>query len=160
MSDKTNRISVRSVSGPKVEDMKDYIKLSMKCKPDNLILHMGTNNLRTNDALAIAEEVVNLCESIERESPQTKLAISQLTVRQDSAELEQKRISVNKSLCSFVKSREWRIISHDNIDTTCLNERKVHLNFAGQLAKQKILKIIYPTFFDRLKEGVMQFQIL
>ena len=77
--------------------MIDYIKPVTKYKPDSLILQSVTNNLRIKDALVIAKEVVNLCESIERVSPQTKLAISLLTVCPDSAELEQERVCKQNS---------------------------------------------------------------
>ena len=80
MSDKSNRISIRSFPGSKVDDMKDYIKPSIKCKPNNLILHVGTNNLKLNELIVIAEEIVKMCETIAHESPHTKVAISQLTI--------------------------------------------------------------------------------
>ena len=57
MSDKSNRITVKSFPGSKVDDMRDYVKPFLKANPDNLILHIGTNNLKSDDARTIAEVV-------------------------------------------------------------------------------------------------------
>lgn len=140
MSDKSNRISTISISGSRVEDMKDYIKPTLKAKPDNMIVHIGTNNLRSEEPQVVAEKIVNICEQIERNSPDTTIAVSELTARQDSSELEHKRVAVNKILRSFSKSRNWKIISHDNIDPSCLNGRKLHLNAHGTINLAKNFK--------------------
>ena len=99
-----------------------------------------SNNLKSDDPLVVAEEIINVCETVERESPNTKVAISELTARQDSEELERKRITVNKTLRFFVKTRDWKIISQDNIDVTCLNGRKLHLNARGTINLAKDFK--------------------
>lgn len=140
MTDKSNKITVKSFPGATTDDMSDYIKPSLKYRPDNIILHIGTNNLRSNSPNQIAEEIVKLCEFIESESPMTKVAVSLLTTRQDSLELERKRLEVNKILCSFIKTRDWKLITHSNIDANCLNGRKIHLNAHGTILMAKNFK--------------------
>jgi hypothetical protein len=66
MSDKSNRTTIRSFPGSRVEDMADYVKPTLKWKPDNIILHTGTNNLRTDKPLDVAEKIVKICEQIEQ----------------------------------------------------------------------------------------------
>ena len=68
MSNKSNKITIRSFPGSKVEDMHDYVKPSLKQKPDNIIVHTGTNNLKTDDPTTVAEGIVSICEQIESES--------------------------------------------------------------------------------------------
>jgi hypothetical protein len=140
MSDKSNRTTIRSFPGSRVEDMADYVKPTLKWKPDNIILHTGTNNLRTDEPLDVAEKIVKICEQIETRSPKTTVAISELTARHDSIELDQKRKEVNKIIHSFAKSRNWKIISHENIDSNCLNKRKLHLNPRGTISLAKNFK--------------------
>ena len=146
MSDKSRRVTVKSFSGAKVEDMSHYIKPSLKYKPDNLILHVGTNNLRSNTPNEIAKEIEKICNIVNHDSPSTNIAISQLIVCQDSAELEQKRVCVNETLSSLTKSKGLKLIIHNNIDTNCLNGRKVHLNNRGTINLAKN----YKNYLDNL----------
>ena len=140
MSDKSNKIVIKPFPGSKVDDMKDYIKPSLKRKPKNFIIHTGTNDLKSENPLTVAENIISLSEFIEKEYPETQLAISLLTTRQDSPDLEKKRLAVNKEIRSFARTRDLNIISHDNIDSTCLNERKLHLNIKGTLSLAKNFK--------------------
>jgi hypothetical protein len=43
-------VAVKSFSGSKIEDMKDYLKPLNRRKPDKIILHIGTNNLKDSSA--------------------------------------------------------------------------------------------------------------
>lgn len=140
MSNKENRVSVRSFPGSTVEDMSDYIRPTIKSQPDNLILHVGTNNLKNSEPLEIAEAIVKICEKIEHSSPNTKIAVSELTIRKDSKELNEGRLAVNKILHSFAKTRDWKVIVHDKVDSSCLNGRGLHLNNRGILTLAKDFK--------------------
>ena len=60
----------KSFSGSTVEDMLDFSKPFTRRKPDEIILHVGTNNLRNEGPQQIAEKIVNLGNAgIERETP-------------------------------------------------------------------------------------------
>ena len=48
-------MSIKSFSGARVKDMEDYLKPLIRKEPDELILHMGTNNIRDNDPREVAE---------------------------------------------------------------------------------------------------------
>lgn len=131
MSNKLSRVSVKAFPGSTTKDMTDYIKPSIKHHPNHLILHVGTNDLKKDEPQEIAENIVKICELVERESPNTDIAVSELILREDSKALNDKRLSVNKILHSFAKTRDWKIISHHQIDTTSLNGRGLHLNRRG-----------------------------
>ena len=47
------RVSVGCFPGATIEDMKDYIKPTLKRKPDHIILHIGTNNCETSEILKL-----------------------------------------------------------------------------------------------------------
>ena len=140
MTHKSNKIIARAFSGSKVEDMTDYMKPTLNTRPDNVILHTSTNNVRFEEPQVVAEKIVKIYEQIEGKSPDTKITLSELTARQDSTELGQKRVAINKILCSFSKSRNRKFISHDNIDPSWLNGRKLHLNVRGTINLAKKLK--------------------
>lgn len=46
---KLQKVVVKSFSGATVQDMEDYIKPITKNEPDNIILHIGTNNLKSQE---------------------------------------------------------------------------------------------------------------
>lgn len=80
MSNQNNRVVIRSFSGATVEEIEGhYIRPTLKSSPDSVILHVGTNNLKNDDPNTVAEKIINLCETIVRESPTTKVATSELT---------------------------------------------------------------------------------
>ena len=47
MSSRTQKVVVKHFSGAKTKDMKSYVIQTVEQKPDNIILHTGTNDVRT-----------------------------------------------------------------------------------------------------------------
>ena len=117
MSNQNNRVVIRSFSGATVEEIEGhYIRPTLKSSPDSVILHVGTNNLKNDDPNTVAEKIINLCETIVRESPTTKVAISELTPRTDAKDdVQEKVLKVNKRLRSFCRSRDLQTIPHATI---------------------------------------------
>lgn len=61
LSDGDRHVAVKSFSGAKTEDMEDYLKPLIRKEPDEIILHVGTNNVREEDsARMVADHIVNL----------------------------------------------------------------------------------------------------
>ena len=118
--------------GSSVDDMCHYAIPTIKKKPDEVILHVGTNNITEADsARHIAEKIVDLATFIEKESPQTKVTISSLITRKDSEAFKPKIEETNKILKSFATQRSWNFIDHKNINDSCLNNGGLHLNKKG-----------------------------
>ena len=62
---KNERIFVKSFPGSTIDCMKDYIKPSLKYDPDAIIIHVGTNDLRTEkEPTQIADEFINLALAV------------------------------------------------------------------------------------------------
>ena len=78
LSTKNRHVSIKSFSGARVEDMEDYLKPLIRKEPDELILHMGTNNIRDDDPREVAEGIVNVAFQIEQNSPNTNISISSI----------------------------------------------------------------------------------
>lgn len=134
---KAARVVSKCFPGSSVDDMCHYAIPTIKKKPDEVILHVGTNNIPEADsARHIAEKIVDLATFIEKESPQTKVTISSLITRKDSEAFKPKIEETNKILKSF--------IDHKNINDPCLNNGGLHLKKKGHgfSIKNMILKSI------------------
>ncbi|CAB3980152.1 RNA-directed DNA polymerase from mobile element jockey-like [Paramuricea clavata] len=71
LSNDKQRVSVKSFSGSKADDMQDYIKPLLRKKPDEIILHVGTNNIKDNAKTAevVAAGILNLGTQIKDSLP-------------------------------------------------------------------------------------------
>ena len=49
MSIRTHKVVVKDFSGAKNKDIKSYVTRTVEQKPHHIILHTGTNNLKTTD---------------------------------------------------------------------------------------------------------------
>ena len=47
MSDRENKFVVRQFSGAKTDDMKSYVVFTIKQNPETIVIHCGTNDLKT-----------------------------------------------------------------------------------------------------------------
>ena len=61
LSDNYEKVVVKQFSGSTTEDMMTYIKPPLKCNPDRFIIHVGTNDLRSDqDRETIVRNVVDV----------------------------------------------------------------------------------------------------
>lgn len=131
MSNSEVSVAVKSFSGAKIDDMADFLQPVIRRSPDNIILHIGTNNIKDKDSPdVLAAGISNLASMIIKKSPSTKVAISSLIVRRDR-NLSMKIKSVNKLLLSTCAANNWQFINNANLDESCLNQRGLHLNRKG-----------------------------
>ena len=77
------RSVVKAFPGAKVEDMFHYIKPTLNQQPDEIILHVGTNDIKHLAPRAIAERIVDLGNNIVSQCPNIKVTISNLLCRSD-----------------------------------------------------------------------------
>ena len=108
-----------------------YAKPTVNQHPDEVIIHVGTNDLKSLAPRQVAERIVDLGNSISADSPSTKVTISSLIVRSDDSVLNDKVTQVNKILNSSSNQNEWKYLSHCNITTEHLNNSGLHLNHDG-----------------------------
>ena len=77
------KVKVSSLPGCTTMDMRDHIKPILRRNHDGIVMHVGTNSLRTSASVRdCAEEIVNLATMIRNESP-TDLATSGIIPRSD-----------------------------------------------------------------------------
>lgn len=129
-SSKSN-VKVCSFPGAHVKDMHHYVVPSPGKAPDraNVVLHTGTYDLREKYPKAVA--VANLAQHIESKYPTMKVTISKTTTRCASKDITTKVGEYNKIIEQFCKQSGRCLIKNQNIDETCLNKGKLHLNSKG-----------------------------
>ena len=134
---------VKSFPGATTQDMKDYIKPTISRKPDMVILHTGTNDLKSNQNPSdIANEIVNLAKNIKNSG--TEVSISALIPRGDR--LSEKGRKVNKELQEKCTAENFAFILHKNINSKLdLFPDKLHPNKKGQ----SILKGNFRKFINQ-----------
>ena len=142
---KNVRAEVKSFSGATVEDMFDYIKPTLKNQPDEIIIHIGTNNLKRSNPREVAEKIVDLGHMVCNQSPAIKVTISFLITRNDKENLAAKVKEVNSILRKFAMQNEWNIITNSNITEEHLNRSGLHLNQTGT----KILALNFSSHINK-----------
>ena len=122
-------VIIKSVSGAKTFQMYDYIRPTVNEKPDELIIHSGTNDFyHIKEPSDIAKGIINLAKSVK---PMIKkVSISGIVPRNDK--YEGKPEEVNDILKTLCYENNFDFISHCNIDSyTNTNSKGLHLNYRG-----------------------------
>ena len=139
---------VKSFSGATLADMSDFVKPLTRRKPDKLIMHVGTNDLKHSPPRHIAESIVNLVTNINDESPETKVGISTLMIRNDNNNISVKVNQVNCILKDICSQRKIPLFVNTNIISTHLNSKGLHLNRQGSATLQRNFKDFANDFFN------------
>ena len=120
------KVYVKSFSGATIKHMHSYAQPSKEFNNDLVILHCGTNDLRTEkEPLEIAKEVIEL--ALEMKSTNNEVMVSGIVSRRDK--LNDKSKEVNKLLQSLCISKKLLFIDNSNINPVYhLNNSGLHLN--------------------------------
>jgi len=126
------RVRIGCFPGATIEDMKYYIKPTLKRKPDHVILHIGTNNSLANSAEEVTAGIATLCDEITQDQPDAHITISELITRDDKQNAKVKICEINEALKQYCEQNsKVSLLSHYNINDKALNGSKLHLNEAG-----------------------------
>ena len=121
-------VKVRLFSGAKVNCMVDHVNPTIRNdKSDHVILHTGTNDLRSKKtASQISRFVTELVMSLKDND--NSVIVSGIVPRHEN--LNNKAIQVNNHLLLMCKKEKIQFIAHsENTDSSeHLNESKLHLN--------------------------------
>ena len=140
-----HHVKVKPFSGASSDDMKDFIKPSIRLKPDVVILHVGTNDL-TRKEIDTVKNLEQIHKYIKDESPNTKLIISTLTTRNDRDDIENVVTKSNDVICSFCRRHDINIVDNNNIESQHLGLKKLHLNRKGT----SLLALNFKNYIENL----------
>ena len=109
--------------------MQDYVKPSLRENPHNLIIHVGTNDISTNQRPEqIEKSIAELDLSVKRNS--CDVTLSDIIVRNDGH--QRKVVETNRHEKELCKENNIFLIQHDKTMTTRhINGSKLHLNKRG-----------------------------
>ena len=127
---KSIRVTSHSFPGATLEDLADYVKPVLKRKPDHVIIHAGTNNLRNDSPRQIKEKMSKVIDGIKQEDPTVGITISSVINWTDKP-LNNKILQVNQLLEEYCNANNFDFIMNNNINSNSLNAGGLHLNPKG-----------------------------
>ena len=119
--------------GRTVEEIDQEIR--NKCsntEASHVIIHCGTNNMTTDTANECASKIEQLCSTVKMIYPNARIGVAGLTERNDVS-IHDKLLVVNSKIKEMCALNKYSFIHHVNIDRSCLNKSKIHLNAKGPL---------------------------
>ena len=119
-------VKVHAFPSADTTDMESYLVPLINKKPDQVILHVGTNNLAVNNAKDVSDKRTNLAAVVSQKG--IKCSFSEIITRDD--ELWGKVKDVNRILRESLPEH-IKLISNDNIKVGRLNRSVFHLNARG-----------------------------
>ena len=127
---KNDQVQVKTYPGATTDDIIDYIKLTIRQKPDIVVTHSGTNDSTKDvNTMSRVRKVVAAVKEIDTDG-KIKLGFSGIAARGDINK-EEDIVTTNNRLEKYCKRNEFFFINKSNIDVSCLNKRKLHLNRKG-----------------------------
>ena len=124
---RSKRIKVCYFAGGKTGDLHYRLIPYLKKEPENIIIHIGTNNSPYETEDFIYKELVSVKEAINKFHPNCKNIISSPIIRTDKKEAN----NILKKYKNFLKQEERNAIFHNNISVSHLHRDGLHLNLNG-----------------------------
>ena len=135
------KVTIKTFPGARIDDMKHYAVPTLTTKPNTLIVHIGTNDLRNNTPSNLLSPLEDLGEMImQYTNKNTNLIWSEIITRTDDPTLTNRVNLVNNSLARLCETRNWGLIKNNNITGNLLNNSGLHLNKQGTAVVAKNIK--------------------
>ena len=101
--------------------MQHYTKPCVQRNPDEIILHVGTNDLKNKTATEVTGGILRVCNIVKKESPKTNIVVLELIIRTDSTQYNKQVEEVNPKLRRYCSHNHWDYIKHKNIGAKHIN---------------------------------------
>ena len=127
-----HKVAVKAFPGATTADMKHYLKSTLSKQPQQVVLHVGTNDYNgklKSSPNQVADSIIDLARMIENESD-AEVIISEIITRSDKTPEDHIK-ATNKLLSKYCNQNGWGLIKHNNIHKDHLNESGLHLNDQG-----------------------------
>ena len=135
---KNYRIKVNNFPGGTNATILDNIDQLVKSKPDCLIVHVKTNQVKKQ--LSKSKKV----------SQNTKIVFSSIIIRKDRKNIDKKVSQVNSYLKNYWNKKNIDFIDNGNLKEELLGQKKLHLNKKGN-SILAVFKIQFLKQLHRLK---------
>ena len=134
---KTHKVRVINFLGGTSEKITDQLDDLIKGKPDDLIVHVETNDIANN--INLLNNVKKVLRKVSKDSPSAQLAFSSIIVRKDKKNLEKNIIETNARLKNYCSQKGLGYIENNGIKEVNLGKKCLHLNKKGNSALAKNL---------------------
>lgn len=105
--------------------MKHYQKPIFGKNHQQIVLHVGTNNLRDQEPNMVSEAILDLARSVESET-NTKIILSELDTRSDNVPYDLVK-TVSKMLEKYCNQNNWKLVRHLNVTKNGPKKSGFHL---------------------------------
>ena len=106
--------------------MTRYIKPMLSLKPKEVIIPVGTNDLKTKSKTEIIENLQHPGNQVKQDHPNAVVSLSQVAIIRDDARLKSKLVKVNKCMQDLCEQENWGLIDNSNITNMHLNPYGLH----------------------------------
>ncbi len=115
-------------------------------KPKQVVIHDGTNDLKTKSPTEIIYNLKNLGNQAKQENPRTDVSLSQIIIRSDDTRLQNKLVEVQQMhACKISANKRTGVSLNSNISNMHLNPYGLHLNKRGSAILAKISNCMHIT---------------
>jgi hypothetical protein len=94
--------------------MDDFINPILRKKPYQLVLHIGTNDLRSAESQVVAQGVINLAPKIEQQCLGIDIIVSGILTRTDVKALADRVSETNRLIKSLCSQNNWDFLTNSN----------------------------------------------
>ena len=124
---KDRPVKVRNFPGATVADMEHYLIPIIQKKPNNIILHVGTNDAKNLPSRTVLDNLLKLKALVKDSLPTCKVFISTPTLRTDDGKAQ---ITVSQ-LTKHLLQLKIDTVNNNNINIRHLGSKGLHLNQSG-----------------------------
>ena len=136
---------IRCHPGATTDDNIDYVRPTARKKPDMIIIHTGTNDIQNKvNTLQKVRKVITTIKEIDVNN-EIQIAFSSV-IHCNDQDFEEEIKEINRTLENLCKGKGIKFINNTNIDGSCLNRSKLHLNKSGTA-------LLVKTFSQALKQN-------
>ena len=130
---KKRNVSVTSFSGGTSEKIIQKVDDLLKNKPDDIVIHAGTNDI--TNRVNLLNSVKKIVKQVSDISPGTTVTVSSIIVRKDKKHVANPLADANPHLKNYCRRKRISFIENSNIKESHLGKKKIHLNKTGKSQK-------------------------
>ena len=134
------KVKIMNFPGSTSEKILEKLDDIIKEHPDDLIVHVGTNDLTNN--VNLLTNVKKIFNKVSKESPSTSIAFSSIINRKDKTNIQKTLTDTNARLKNVCMQKGISFIDSSGIKEFHLGKRKLHLTKKETLPLQKTYCII------------------
>ena len=130
---RTHKVNVTNFPGGATDEIVEKLDNIIKDKPDDLVIHIGTNDLMNN--VKLLNNVKKILKKVSANAPSTNLAFSSIIVRKDIRNIEKSIVDTTARLKKFSMQRGIGCTNNNNIKEDFRGKKKLYLDQRGNLLK-------------------------